>query len=40
LENAHILEQVPALLIDLNIRHKGHGGIRITGLAPKAYRQI
>ncbi len=37
LENARILEQVTALLIGLNIRHKGHGGIRITGLPPEAY---
>jgi len=27
-----------ALLIGLNIRHKGHGGIRITGLPPDAYK--
>ena len=33
LENARILEQITALLIGLNIRHKGHCGIRITGLA-------
>src|SRR5258706_16166836 len=32
LENARIIEQITALLIGLNIRHKGHGGIRITGL--------
>src|SRR5215470_15779330 len=38
LENARIVEQVTALLIGLNIRHKGHGGIRITGLPPAAYR--
>ena len=38
LENAHIVEQVTALLIGLNIRHKGHGGIRITGLPAAAYR--
>src|SRR5271170_4525913 len=31
LENARIVEQVTALLIGLNIRHKGHAGIRITG---------
>jgi NADPH-dependent F420 reductase len=37
LENARILEQITALLIGLNIRHKGHGGIRITGLPPGAY---
>jgi NADPH-dependent F420 reductase len=37
LENARILEQITALLIGLNIRHKGHGGIRITGLPPEAY---
>ena len=34
LENARILEQITALLIGLNIRHKGHSGIRITGLPP------
>src|SRR6202522_199726 len=38
LENARALEQIPALLIGLNIRHKGHGGIRITGLAPDSHR--
>jgi NADPH-dependent F420 reductase len=38
LENARIVEQVTALLIGLNIRHKGHGGIRITGLPSAAYR--
>jgi len=37
LENARILEQITALLIGLNIRHKGQGGIRITGLPPVAY---
>jgi NADPH-dependent F420 reductase len=38
LENARIIEQITALLIGLNIRHKGHAGIRITGLPPTAYR--
>lgn len=38
LENARIVEQITALLIGLNIRHKGHSGIRITGLPPQAYR--
>jgi NADPH-dependent F420 reductase len=38
LENARILEQITALLIGLNIRHKGHSGLRITGLPPGAYR--
>src|SRR5712671_1996209 len=38
LENARTLEQITALLIGLNIRHKGHAGIRITGLPPEAYR--
>jgi 8-hydroxy-5-deazaflavin:NADPH oxidoreductase len=37
LENARILEQVTALLIGLNIHHKGHSGIRISGLPPSAY---
>ncbi|MFZ0284630.1 MAG: NADPH-dependent F420 reductase [Terriglobales bacterium] len=37
LENARVLEQITALLIGLNIRHKGHAGIRITGLPPAAY---
>jgi NADPH-dependent F420 reductase len=37
LENSRIVEQITALLIGLNIRHKGHGGIRITGLPPQAY---
>jgi len=37
LENARILEQITALLIGLNIRHKGHSGIRITGLPDAAY---
>lgn len=38
LENARILEQITALLIGLNIRHKGHSGIRITGLPVAAYK--
>jgi|SRR5271157_1176792 len=38
LENARIVEQITALLIGLNLRHKGHAGIRITGLPPAAYR--
>ena len=38
LENARNVEQITALLIGLNIRHKGHGGIRITGLPSAAYR--
>lgn len=38
LENARIVEQITALLIGLNIRHKGHAGIRITGLPFWAYR--
>ena len=38
LENARIVEQITALLIGMNIRHKGHSGIRITGLPPAAYR--
>ncbi|MBO0910166.1 MAG: NADPH-dependent F420 reductase [Acidobacteria bacterium] len=37
LENARMVEQITALLIGLNIRHKGHSGIRITGLPPAAY---
>jgi hypothetical protein len=38
LENARIVEQITALLISLNIRHKGHSGIRITGLPDAAYK--
>ena len=38
LQNARIIEQITALLIGMNIRHKGHAGIRITGLPPEAYR--
>jgi 8-hydroxy-5-deazaflavin:NADPH oxidoreductase len=38
LENARIVEQITALLIGLNIRHKGHAGIRITGLPPASYK--
>lgn len=38
LENARIIEQITALLIALNIKHKGHSGIRITGLPESAYR--
>jgi NADPH-dependent F420 reductase len=38
LENARIVEQITALLVGLNIRHKGHGGIRITGLPEGAYK--
>jgi 8-hydroxy-5-deazaflavin:NADPH oxidoreductase len=38
LENARIVEQMTAMLIGMNIRHKGNAGIRITGLPPVAYR--
>jgi len=38
LENARIVEQITALLIGLNIRHKGHAGVRVTGLPAAAYR--
>ncbi|HZQ25066.1 MAG TPA: NADPH-dependent F420 reductase [Terriglobales bacterium] len=38
LENARIVEQITALLIGLNIRHKGHSGIRITGLPQSSYK--
>jgi NADPH-dependent F420 reductase len=38
LENARTVEQITALLIGLNLRHKGHGGIRITGLPDSAYK--
>jgi NADPH-dependent F420 reductase len=38
LENARVVEQITALLIGLNIRHKGHSGLRITGLPDEAYR--
>lgn len=37
LENARIVEQITAVLIGLNIRHKGHSGLRITGLPPEAF---
>lgn len=39
LENARIVEQITALLIGMNIRHKGHGGIRITGMPAGAFRE-
>jgi 8-hydroxy-5-deazaflavin:NADPH oxidoreductase len=38
LENARIVEQITALLISLNFRHKALAGIRITGLPASAYR--
>ena len=38
LENARLVEQITALLIGLNIRHKGHGGIRVTGLPDAVYK--
>ena len=37
LETARIVEPITALLIALNIRHKGHSGLRITGLPGEAY---
>jgi NADPH-dependent F420 reductase len=37
LENARIVELITALLIGLNIRHKGHSGVRITGLPDGSY---
>ena len=39
LENARIVEQITALLIGFNIRHKGHSGVRITGLPQEAYEK-
>lgn len=39
LENARIVEQITALQIGLNIRHKGRAGIRITGLPNEAYEK-
>jgi NADPH-dependent F420 reductase len=38
LENARLIEPITALLVGLNIRHKGHGGIRVTGLPEEAYK--
>ncbi|HEX3741866.1 MAG TPA: NADPH-dependent F420 reductase [Terriglobales bacterium] len=38
LENARIIEQITAVLIGLNIRHKGHSGLRITGLPEEAFK--
>jgi len=40
LENARLVEQITALLIGLNIRHKGHAGLRVTGLPTAAYRSL
>ncbi len=40
LENARIVEQITALLIGLNIRHKGHSGLRITGLPGAASKSF
>lgn len=37
LENARILEQITALLIGLNMRHKTSSGIRFTGLPDAAF---
>jgi hypothetical protein len=38
LENARIVEQITAMLIGMNIRHKAHSGIRITGLPESSYK--
>lgn len=35
LEQARIVEQLTAMLIGINIRHKAHAGLRITGLPPE-----
>ena len=40
LENARLVEQITALLIGLNLRHKGHAGLRVTGLPTAAYRSL
>jgi len=40
LENVRIVEQITALLIGLNIRHKGYSGVRITGLPEAAYKSL
>jgi 8-hydroxy-5-deazaflavin:NADPH oxidoreductase len=39
LENARIVEQITAVLIGFNIRHKGHSGVRITGLPAEAFEE-
>jgi NADPH-dependent F420 reductase len=40
LENARLVEQITALLIGMNIRHKGRSGVRITGLPEAAYKSV
>jgi 8-hydroxy-5-deazaflavin:NADPH oxidoreductase len=40
LENARIVEQITAMLIGMNIRHKAHSGIRITGLPDASYKKL
>jgi predicted dinucleotide-binding enzyme len=32
LETARIVEQLTPLLISINVRHKAHAGVKITGL--------
>jgi 8-hydroxy-5-deazaflavin:NADPH oxidoreductase len=38
LENARLIEEITALLIGLNILHKGNAGFRITGLPDSAFK--
>jgi 8-hydroxy-5-deazaflavin:NADPH oxidoreductase len=40
LEQARIIESMTALLIGINIRHKTHAGIRITGLPDRAPARV
>ena len=40
LENARVVEQITALLIGLNIRHKGHGGFRLTGFPSAVFKSL
>jgi NADPH-dependent F420 reductase len=40
LEQARIVEQLTATLIGINVRHKAHAGIRITGLPDKLWPEL
>lgn len=37
LESARITEQITALLIGVNIRHKTHAGVKLTGVPPREW---
>jgi predicted dinucleotide-binding enzyme len=40
LEQARIVESLTAMLIGINVRHRAHAGIRITGLPAELWPEL